>query len=796
MFNYNNLNDLEFEELVKDIMCKRYGKKFRTYTSGRDNGIDLYYWEERIVVQVKHYSKTGVNKLLSDLRNEIPKVKRFNPKDYFVVCSKELTHSNVETIFEMFFPYMKSYDNVITLKEINDFLEDEKNIDVLHKNTKLWLTSSKVLNLIQNQDVFMDSEVLQLDIEEDIKYFVETDIYRNCLSILEKENILMLIGAPGVGKTMTSKMLVAYYAAMGYKVKYSSDSDISAIKKSISQNSDEKEIIFLDDCFGQHYFNLKYDNAKQLIALIKYFKLRKNKKLILNSRITIFNEAKGLINDLKKIEESESIAIKLINLDEQNILDKGRILYNHLYFKNIDDPEFNIDYFKAVSNDRNYLKIVEHRNFNPRIIEYATMKHIFKKVESNEYFAYIMSLLNNPQDVWGNEFNNCIKAEDRLFLLTLYSFTNIHVDIELLKTYFNIRLNQGHCSNIDTTVNVFNAVLKRLLNSFVKIIDFSGEKMIGVMNPSVNDFLKNELNCNKVEQELQKKSIFSYQQMCRLYSTEELEKELLKKTIDQTILNLYFNDKYEKLRVLIYIITKYRIKNDIYIDVILDFLKNYPHTYNNTIKYIGRRVVDFNNPDTFIYAAKYNIFLVFDKEIFEFYNIKEIILDYNILRKWFENISLDEFNILSNKLYEFLLEYKDEIDMQEVASIISYTLEDAARDYQDNNIYISDKIEYYSSEILSEGYSAVENTSLINKINTSIADECYEEVLKTIEDIEWNFLKEKLMRAYEDISLDDYTDIIKSEISEYLDNQIEIDEENNNLDEIVQKRMLEKLFAY
>lgn len=796
MFNYNNLNDLEFEELVKDIMCKKYNKQFRTYASGRDGGIDLYCSEDDSVVQVKHYFKTSVSKLLSDLKKEIPKVKKLNPKAYYVVCSKALTHKNIQDIYIMFSSYMESTDNVITSKEIDDFLEDEKNLEVLRKNTKLWLTSSRVLDIIRNQDVVIDSEMLQLDIEEEIKYFVETDIYRNCLSILDKENILMLIGAPGVGKSMTSRMLVANYMAMGYKVKYSSDSDISAIKKSISQNPEEKEIIFLDDCLGQHYFNLKYDSAKQLIYLIKYLKLRKNKKLILNSRITIFNEAKSVINDLKKIEESESIVIKLINLDEQSILDKGRILYNHLYFKNNDDKEFNIEYFQAIAKDDNFLKIAEHNNFNPRIIEYATKKHVLKKVKSSQYFDYIISLLNNPQEAWENEFNNCIKAEDRLFLHTLYSFTNLYIDVDLLRKYFNIRLNEGHCQNVDVTVNVFEIVMKRLLNSFVKIIDVYGKKKIGVINPSVNDFLFNELKYNTVEQELQKNLVFSYQQMCRLYNPKELEKELLMKTKDKTILNLYFDNNFERLRVLIYIIGKYKIKDDIYSEIVFDFLKNYPHDYSNENKEtaVAWMTNDYSNA---VYAnTKFNIFLLFDKELIDFYNIKNVILDQDILWGWMQKISLDELNFFCNKLYEFLLQYKDEFDMQEIAYIIADNFEGIVCDYQDN-IDISEKIEEYSSEILDEGYGAVHNKILVNRIDDSIINECYEKADSVINDIIWKDLRVELVVEYNSMCLTSYIGTIKDKISEYLDKYLKKDKfvRDNSYTYTMQKNILRKLFA-
>lgn len=41
IFNYRNLNDVEFEELCKDIMKRKLGVKLKTFRKGKDGGIDL-----------------------------------------------------------------------------------------------------------------------------------------------------------------------------------------------------------------------------------------------------------------------------------------------------------------------------------------------------------------------------------------------------------------------------------------------------------------------------------------------------------------------------------------------------------------------------------------------------------------------------------------------------------------------------------------------------------------------------------------------------------------------------------
>lgn len=41
MFNYSNLNDIEFEELCKDIMQRKLNEELRTFSRGKDKGIDI-----------------------------------------------------------------------------------------------------------------------------------------------------------------------------------------------------------------------------------------------------------------------------------------------------------------------------------------------------------------------------------------------------------------------------------------------------------------------------------------------------------------------------------------------------------------------------------------------------------------------------------------------------------------------------------------------------------------------------------------------------------------------------------
>ena len=68
------LNDKEFEELVKDLLQIELGVRLQSFKSGKDGGIDLRYSTSKdnaIIVQVKHYLKSGYSQLKSSLKKAL-----------------------------------------------------------------------------------------------------------------------------------------------------------------------------------------------------------------------------------------------------------------------------------------------------------------------------------------------------------------------------------------------------------------------------------------------------------------------------------------------------------------------------------------------------------------------------------------------------------------------------------------------------------------------------------------------------------------------------------------------------
>jgi hypothetical protein len=69
-YNFLNLSPFDFENLTRDVLQKHYDIYFESFTTGRDNGIDLRYSKNSnndLIVQCKRYN--NYNSLKSKSKN-------------------------------------------------------------------------------------------------------------------------------------------------------------------------------------------------------------------------------------------------------------------------------------------------------------------------------------------------------------------------------------------------------------------------------------------------------------------------------------------------------------------------------------------------------------------------------------------------------------------------------------------------------------------------------------------------------------------------------------------------------
>ena len=482
-YDFSTLNDKEFEALCIDLLSAKLNKQFTRFKAGRDGGIDGRYFSSNgsiEIIQCKHYLKSGFDTLLHTLKNiEQPKVNKLSPQKYYVVTSVPLNPANKTKIRALFTSYMPNDDYVIGQEQLNILLG--RHPDIEKRYFKLWLSSVNVLNTILNNAIVGRSDYFINKIKAKSGLYVFSDIVSKAAKIIKEKSTVIIEGEPGIGKSTLAEMLILMGIKSGYKI-YKIENAINEAEKIFSISDEEKQLFYFDDFLGSNYLTaIENHKDSHIVNFIERISKSKNKKFILTSRTNIIQRAKSLsdIFNNAKTNQNEYI-MSVTQLSEMN---KAKILYNHIWYSKL--PE---DYIDQLYEDRRYLKIIQHKNFNPRIIEFITDISRLSGISANQYWANIEEKLNNPAEIWANTFDN--QSNDYIrALVILIVFSNGKItERELITSYNKIseRITKTETQNTD-----FSSSMKIAVNYFINrsIESSTKETSYSLFNPSITDFI-------------------------------------------------------------------------------------------------------------------------------------------------------------------------------------------------------------------------------------------------------------------------------------------------------------------
>jgi len=247
-----------------------------------------------------------------------------------------------------------------------------------------------------NNRVYNQSDFEEAEIKKIFKTYVENESYSKSLKILKDKKYVIISGIPGVGKTTLARILVCHFSANGFE-------EFIFLSESINEGYDVfkdrvKQIFLFDDFLGSNFLEQKLSNneEKRIVDFIKKVARSKNKLLILTTREYILAQAKQRYDIFE--DPSLELAKCVIDLSQYTKIVRAKILYNHLYFSGITS-----NYINNIIKKQNYKGIIEHRNYNPRIIETAMNADIWKNIPPKKFqmqFMTILIILN----LFGNTF--------------------------------------------------------------------------------------------------------------------------------------------------------------------------------------------------------------------------------------------------------------------------------------------------------------------------------------------------------------------------------------------------------
>jgi hypothetical protein len=486
-YDFRGLSSYDFELLVRDLLQRDIGIRLETFAPGKDQGIDIRGFQDKnhtLIVQCKHYVASGFAKLSAVLaKYDRPKVRKLRPSRYLLGTSVPMTPLRKSKLRKLFMPYLQSDADVLGPEDLNNLLQLYPSIE--RANFKLWLTSSAVLERVLHGDVIVRTESFLETLPAKARLYVQNASFSAARKLLEKHNVVVISGPPGIGKSMLASMLLIDYVNAGYQaVEISGDiSEADAVYETEAPQS-----FYYDDFLGtaSPFEKLPKNEDARLAQFIARVRSASNKRFIMTTREYILREAK---QTYEQLDHADVDLFKYtLTLEAYSRVDRAHILYNHLYFSPL--PKASI---RAVVKDERYLAIIDHDNYSPRIIEYAITLAEREGVVGERFVKLFLESLDKPERLWSHAFQNQLDDDERAVLLALATLPS-PIAVESVKEATKAILGGG-MSDMDMTRRFIRA-LRTLEGTFIEIIKTGNFRSLRFADPSLRDYLRGYLNDN------------------------------------------------------------------------------------------------------------------------------------------------------------------------------------------------------------------------------------------------------------------------------------------------------------
>ena len=429
-----------------------------------------------MIVQAKHYGRSGSAALLRAAAAENTKIAAMNPRPrrYVLASSVSLSPALKQKLVDAMPCAPLALDDVLGLEDLNNLLRRHPLVELQH--FKLWLSSTVVLERILRSGVYNRTEAEMGIIRDMVPRFVYNRSVAEAEAILADRGTLVIAGEPGVGKSTLARMLVWLHAAQGWRVFVVDD-----IREAFEvANEGEKRLIFFDDFLGQVRLSTDFVRGmdQRLPPFLDRVSRNKNLRFILTTRDYILNRAQQLSARLAEKAVTEKRYI--LNVGSYTRGARARILYNHLYFSDLSSDDKT-----ALLSDQFYLRIIDHPNFNPRLIETLT-KADYAIAAEEPIRDTVERVLDNPQELWDRPYRQHITEDARALLLAVL-FNNRDVPLATLESSF-VRLARAlelRIARAEIQAR-FRQALRELEGSIVAI----AQRAVQFANPGVRDYLQ------------------------------------------------------------------------------------------------------------------------------------------------------------------------------------------------------------------------------------------------------------------------------------------------------------------